>query len=275
MESPIQRELFLYPDTQHPAIRNIGVSNQLLSRAAFGGHRHDCFEICLISDGSIDYFTEQQRYTIHPNAVQISKPDELHGTPDKRLHPCTLRWIQIDFNRLEAPELQFQISELPSIIEQAASTLIPYHEAIIHECRDVSLGSYHLMEGMLLTFLVKLIRSYPSVPRCHHYPTTLVRALDLIKREPSAFLTVESLAEKLNTHRAHLHKLFTIHLAVSPQAYISEQRLSRAASMLGNETMSITEIAHQLGFSSSQHLATAFRKRFGTTPSQAKQHNVL
>jgi AraC family L-rhamnose operon regulatory protein RhaS len=52
-----------------------------------------------------------------------------------------------------------------------------------------------------------------------------------------------------------------------PMAYLSLCRLEHAAkALLGNPNESVTAIALQTGFNSSQYFATAFRKRYQMTP---------
>lgn len=53
--------------------------------------------------------------------------------------------------------------------------------------------------------------------------------------------------------------------------YLSDFRLELARQELLNTGHTIGEIAFALGYSSPQHFSTAFRKKFGTTPSQTRK----
>jgi AraC family transcriptional regulator len=52
----------------------------------------------------------------------------------------------------------------------------------------------------------------------------------------------------------------------SPWQFVLLRRIERAKSLLTSSQRTMSEIALECGFSSSQHFATAFRKQFGTTP---------
>lgn len=51
-----------------------------------------------------------------------------------------------------------------------------------------------------------------------------------------------------------------------PHRWLMNRRFMHACELLGNPSLSITDIAHQCGFASSQHLAAVMRRRLATTP---------
>ncbi len=52
--------------------------------------------------------------------------------------------------------------------------------------------------------------------------------------------------------------------------YLSDYRLTKARQILLDRSKTITEIAYDLGYSSPQHFSTAFKKKFGVSPSSAR-----
>ena len=56
----------------------------------------------------------------------------------------------------------------------------------------------------------------------------------------------------------------------SVNQYIRELRLSKAASLIKETDLTISEIAYKVGFSSQSYFNKVFRKRYGTTPSEYK-----
>lgn len=80
--------------------------------------------------------------------------------------------------------------------------------------------------------------------------------------------TLEALASQCDTNHVRLNGVFTRKTGKTVFAYHRQLRLQRAADELREGGRSITEIAHDLGFSSSSHLTTAFSKEYGKTPRQ-------
>jgi AraC-like DNA-binding protein len=58
---------------------------------------------------------------------------------------------------------------------------------------------------------------------------------------------------------------------MGPNAMLTNIRLERAAQDLRYSRKSITDISLDCGFSQPQHLATAFRRKFGLTPTAFRQ----
>jgi AraC family transcriptional regulator len=63
----------------------------------------------------------------------------------------------------------------------------------------------------------------------------------------------------------HLTEMFTRELGTTPHQYLMQVRIDRAKELLQYPEMSITNIAMDLGFCSSQHFARCFKNQTGMT----------
>ena len=57
-----------------------------------------------------------------------------------------------------------------------------------------------------------------------------------------------------------------------PNALLRRLRLERAASLLGQEAMTVKEVVHAVGFQSLPYFAKAFREAYGVAPSEYADH---
>jgi len=90
-------------------------------------------------------------------------------------------------------------------------------------------------------------------------------------------LTVEAIAKGNAISLRYLHSLFTLE-GTSVSNWVWNRRLERSYDMLLNsnhDAYSLTEIAYRVGFSSSSHFSTAFRRKFGVRPSDVKRANSV
>jgi len=85
-------------------------------------------------------------------------------------------------------------------------------------------------------------------------------------------LCVETMAKSIGISKSHLFYVLKEKLGVSPFAYHAEMRMERAKEMLKTDYLPLTAIALELGFGSSQHFSTAFKKRYGVSPSLARKN---
>jgi AraC-like DNA-binding protein len=86
-------------------------------------------------------------------------------------------------------------------------------------------------------------------------------------------LSLEKIAKSNGISLRHLHYLFRL-TDMSVSEWIWDRRLQRCYELLmrpGPRPLSVTEVAYQWGFSSSSHFSTAFRRKFGISPSDLRR----
>lgn len=80
--------------------------------------------------------------------------------------------------------------------------------------------------------------------------------------------SVESLSAEVAISVTHLNRKLKAIIGQSAGKLIRSMRLQRAADLIGQEAGTISDIAYDLGFSSPNNFATAFKKQFGMSPSE-------
>lgn len=100
---------------------------------------------------------------------------------------------------------------------------------------------------------------------------TIARAVQIIHSRPTLSWTVESLAKEVGMSRSSFASAFGEAIGEGPVAYLSRVRMQTAAKMLRTERMSMMQIAHHVGYSSDISLNRAFRRFFGTSPSEFRK----
>jgi AraC family transcriptional regulator len=100
------------------------------------------------------------------------------------------------------------------------------------------------------------------------------RILDYIDAHLSEDISLDDLAREAGLSSYHFGKTFKASLGVPPCRYVTERRIHRAKELLLGGHGSITEIAHDLGFSSHSHFTDVFRKTTGATPSQFRRDRI-
>jgi AraC family transcriptional regulator len=95
----------------------------------------------------------------------------------------------------------------------------------------------------------------------------LRRVLERMQADLSANLNLATLAAESGYSRAHFLRTFRAATGQTPHHYLMELRLSKAQALISNRSMPLIDIAAACGFSSHAHLTTAFRSRFGSSPS--------
>ena len=82
---------------------------------------------------------------------------------------------------------------------------------------------------------------------------------------------IQELARLAGTNSKRLNEAFKHCAGMTVFEYLREERMREASRLLGNTRLPVSEIACRVGFSSSANFATAFRERFGMTPTAFRQ----
>ncbi len=92
------------------------------------------------------------------------------------------------------------------------------------------------------------------------------KALSHLHQSPAHPWTVESLAREAGTSRSVLAERFAHYVGQAPMNYLTRWRMALAANLLRSSSMSVTQIAQQVGYETDAALSRAFRREFGAPP---------
>ena len=80
--------------------------------------------------------------------------------------------------------------------------------------------------------------------------------------------SVDELSDDMAMSRATLFRKMRSVIGMSPTDFIRNTRLKRAAQLITEGRLSVTEIAYSVGYSSPGHFTISFKKEFGVLPTQ-------
>jgi AraC family transcriptional regulator len=93
------------------------------------------------------------------------------------------------------------------------------------------------------------------------------RTIERIEARLGEDIGLAELAAGVDLSPSRLTSLFRAATGFAPHAWQVRRRIERACDLLRDRRLSVTEIAHRLGFASSQHFATTFKCQTGVSPS--------
>ena len=86
-------------------------------------------------------------------------------------------------------------------------------------------------------------------------------------------LSVEDLAADMGLSRVQLYRKVKALTDSTPVDLLRKARLSRAQTLLQASTLSVSEIAYQVGFASPSYFTKCYKDEFGTVPGEARKPN--
>jgi AraC family transcriptional regulator len=102
-------------------------------------------------------------------------------------------------------------------------------------------------------------------------PYIFRRVAEMLRANLHERIRLSDLAELCGYSRAHFLRMFQVTTGVTPYEYHMQMRIQHAMTLLTTSGSPLIDIAAACGFSSQSHLASVFRKRIGTTPSEFRR----
>ena len=98
-------------------------------------------------------------------------------------------------------------------------------------------------------------------------------AVNYIQRNYQRALTVEELADVSKLNRSYFSKLFKEVVGSTPQEFIIQLRLNKAAELMKASNASIGDISVRCGYPNQLHFSQAFKKCYGLPPREWRKQN--
>ena len=237
-------------------------------------------------EGSTEYeFSDQKTVDLPGGHFLIVPARTRHrGVRDIR-RPGRLCSIQLDFDTKSAASLTpFSTVEFRWLRQQYTSAqLLAY--SMNSELRRLTNGfsnrirsfdksqvdlaaSLRLMACEILVETAKQLTQAKAI-----LPSEAVRAaVQFMNDRYAEPLSIVDIANKIGISRSRLFAAFKTAMGMTPNDFLQRLRVSKAAALLKNSDRSITDIAMQCGFSTSQYFSFVFSKYHDAPPKSYRDH---
>ena len=273
---PIQRRMVNLEDLGVPGVPMLGFTRSIRYGWTVSEHAHaGCLEIGLCLRGALVLENKTERHAIMPGDLFVNRPDEKHrlqALPKGDVH----YWIHLrlqetppGFLGLTPPEirsLQNKFTAMPChVVADTTKIASAFHR--LFKCYDALSGDYQTfaLRSACMTLVFEIAERFDK-------KATIAEQQDLsaviarIREHPEQKINLDALAREAALSPTRFINAFKQATGFPPLHYQLFCRLNEAKRQLGDTSKPITEIASALGFASSQHFSTHFKKMFGCTP---------
>jgi AraC-like DNA-binding protein len=252
------------------------------SESRLGGVRQDGtggLEIGFIEHGSVEWWDGEVLDEAGPGSVLIDHPGDWQGGASAIVHPCTRYWLRFNFpERSNLPGLSLSTT---LSMKQSYDGMVRRHfpgspgvrdlmRQLLQEQRDPDDFSEDFGRALFHQILISVLRDYER-NRTRHVSSTIGKALEYFSANLGSDIHMGEVSALVGLSTGYFHDIFLRETGFTPARYHLRLRIAAAKEALIVTDRSITHIAVDLGFSSSQYFATTFRKVVGLTPVQYRQ----
>lgn len=254
-------------------------------------HSHDFCEIFYLRTGSCIYSVNNSIYHLAAGDLFIVTPGDTHCTRYEGLVPCER--IVVYFNPDVLPDSYWQSHpEINSGLSRSGKVVLAKKgrlqlefllNQMLEENNLPDEYSYEFLTLQVMSLLLSLQRNgifvYEQIKPAAgiNISTDIEDALRYIAQNFAMPLTLEEIAENINLSPTYLSKKFKKVTGVTFKEYVNYIRIRQACQMLITTDDTITKIAVNCGFNSSNYFKDCFRRVNGISPrsfrKQSKNHS--
>ncbi len=248
-------------------------------------HSHDQCEIMYVTHGTCQVDIDDTTVDLKPNDFVFIDQGVPHRLQVSDSIGCTLLNIEFQCSSITSRTNLTHLKEANTDFDYFLEKQSPF--LTLHDHQNVGYSIKDLIANLesdanadsYLSFLLfsRMLIEISSACSSEHRSTGIKyirHAVTYITEHLFEPLNVQLVADAVGVNRSYLQTLFSNQFGYGIVAYINRRRMEKASFLLINSTISITDIAFQVGYNSRQHFGHTFNKFFGMHPKKYRLLNA-
>lgn len=272
-----RKKVITYDQHGIAGLRNLAYWNYITATPPTPEHFHsDIMEIHCLLKGKRVCVVGEESYTITGNELFLTYPFEPHQTRSFETSPCTFIAFQINLQDEEHllslnPYYSRVLAQLLKSCEFRHLRFTSSDALLLRQAfaniSDGSISAMHLGIQFLCCFLFK-IQDFIPIRRQEKtiVDANIKRTLAYVEHHYRDNPTLTELAALSGYSLSRFKTKFKEVVGIPPANYISMRKLEYAKEQLSKTDFSITQIALDAGFSSSNYFGTTMKRTTGHSP---------
>jgi AraC-like DNA-binding protein len=281
------RELELFPHVKEFGLRK----NNTIQLDSFTVSPSNHLRIYCVIDGKFEWLINRQYQVLFPGDVAFVLPGQEIGGSKGYLDIGTIFWLHFHIEKLAVGSEMIlgKWSALSDNERLALGKILMLNKLPVLKMKDVA-GILHEMYAeiqnqevgyltkfnhMLDSLLIAIARqSTRQSGSRRDFPKTFTILEQTLRESLAHQWTVEEMSALVGLGTTAFTEKVKSYTGFSPLSYLINIRISEAIKLLKRPDISVTEIALETGFYSSQHFSATFKKLTGHTPGEFRKRNV-
>ncbi len=235
---------------------------------------HFLFHYILSGTGKLE--TSGQTFFLKPGQGFLLCPGQISTYYADREDPWTYTWVEFDGMRARECMTLAGLSETQPVyspkpgsnrVQEFMAALLDNHEK--SPIRQIGLGM------ILLDEIVQSSRTKIESGNKRLRDFYIKEAMGFIDQNYQRDVSVEEIAAASGLNRSYFGKLFKETMGFSPQQYLIQYRMTKAAELLKGSRIPVGEVARSVGYENQLHFSRAFKNTYGISPSQYRAKHFV
>ncbi len=250
---------------------------------AFGPFRrsHYLFHYIISGSGTLvatDETGKQSTYHLSAGEGFMIFPGQTNTYYADMDDPWEYIWVEFDGIRVKeslslvglsesSPVYQTEKAEMRAAMEQEMRYLVDHQDASAFQL----IGHTYLF----LDYLLRSVLTQKAASTNKLQDLYIREAMTYIEQNYQNGITVEDVACQTGLNRSYFGKIFKSATDKSPQQYLIDYRMTKAAQLLKLTALSVGEVGRAVGYPNQLHFSRAFKSSFGLCPREWRRVNTF
>ena len=273
-----------YELIRHPKMNQL---NMFVNRIVYrSNHMHSDFEIAIVLDGEGSISTQNHTYALKRGSAILLNSNEPHDITGFDFG-VTLLLIQFSRNFLQEyfPALSNTVFDDGNVRQYLPPARFrDLHDTLLNAGMEYLSGSAYfeltcvsqmaVVLRQLLTFLPKEQISVGEAVKRSKNEQRMTRISNFLEQNYQMPIRLSDLAEQEGVSPTHLSHFISEHFGMTFQEYLNNIRFEHAVRIIGNPTLTLSEVSAESGFSELKYMTRMFEKQLDVKPAQFREHFI-
>jgi AraC-like DNA-binding protein len=280
-------ELHPFPHISEFALRKIST----VQIDSFNRESSECLRICYVLEGRFEWLIDDRHHILYPGDVAIILPNQSLAGEKGFLDIGALCWLHLELEQIEPNGIAaignwsrltscecrtigriLFLNNCPVLanLNQAGPLFHNIHGEFVNQEIGYGARINQLIDELLILIARRFTRENNSTRDC---PQKFMKLEQMLRENLSHQWTVEEMAALFGLGLTAFSEKVKSFTGFSPLNYLINIRIAEAIKLLKQQNLPITDIALDVGFYSSQHFATTFKKLTGYSPTEYRKKN--
>lgn len=254
--------------------------NRILYRS---NHMHSDFELVCVLEGEGSISTQRQNYPLTPGNIIFLNSNEPHDITGHGVG-VTLLLIQFSKNFLQEyfPELSATVIEDGNVrMHLPPERFAALHRNILEVGMEYLSGSTYfeltslsLMATILRQLMLFLSKETVSTEELHkrdRQTQRMARISSYLEQHFRESIRLSDLAAEEHVTTTHLSHFISQHFGMTFQEYLGNIRFEHAVRIIGNRSLSLSDVSAECGFSELKYMTRMFETQLGMKPADFRE----
>lgn len=245
-----------------------------------------------VMEGRFDWMIDGQHYILYPGDLAVILPGQSFGGEKDLFDIGTVAWLHLKMQQFDKSGkismgkwsrlcdsecrtigriLFLNNSPVQSKLKEAGLLFQEIHSEFVNQEIGYTARINQLIDELFILIARQLTKQINSR---RDFPQTFLKLEEALRENLSHQWTLEEMAALVGLGNTAFSEKVKIYTGFSPLNYLINIRITEAIKLLKRPNVHVTDIALDVGFYSSQHFATTFKKLTGYTPSEFRKKNI-